>query len=198
MHDCATIREALSARLDDETPPGPADAVEAHLAGCPDCRRFRAAAERLEVSIAGSGLRDAPERTATLLTAMAAPSRRRARRRQGVLAALGIVHVVVALIELVGVVPTSPHASRELAAWTIALGAGFLAAAVRPALARGVLPVAATMAAAALVVVVPEVAAGRASLADQTLHVSQGIGAVVLWRTARTAALDLVAPARPA
>lgn len=46
---CSRARTALSARLDQEAlPPGvTARRLDEHLAGCPDCRRWRERAERL-------------------------------------------------------------------------------------------------------------------------------------------------------
>ena len=39
--ECDRVREAISARIDGEDPGLPDDALEAHLAGCADCRAWQ-------------------------------------------------------------------------------------------------------------------------------------------------------------
>jgi len=41
---CTRFREAISARLDGEDPGLPTEQLDAHLAGCPDCRSWAGAA----------------------------------------------------------------------------------------------------------------------------------------------------------
>ena len=125
---CGTIREALSARLDGEDPGLPDDDIDAHLGGCESCRAW---------ALAAGALAGVVERAPGLL---------RTREWRVVLALLTVVQMIVAWP---GVLLHDGHASvhlaHELTAWDIGLAVGFLVAAVRPARAWGMLPLAAVL-----------------------------------------------------
>ena len=93
---------------------------------------------------------------------------------------------------------TSEHAARHLGAFTVAYGAALLVVAVRPARARTVLPVAATLAGALLITAAVDVSEGRVPLLGETLHVPEILSVVLVWLLAapswRVVRPDVVAP----
>lgn len=190
MPTCDDVRLAVSARLDGETSPLAPAQVDDHLRTCAHCADYATGAAALDLRLAASTLTRAPLPGPDLLPAMVGPARRHARRRRVLLALLGSVHLVLGAVELLAAGPGAGHATREVAAWSLALAVGFLAAAWRPSLSRGLLPVAATAAVVALAVTVPDLLAARIGVADQVVHLSQAVGALVLWRSAQTPALD--------
>jgi hypothetical protein len=76
---------------------------------------------------------------------------------------------------------SSEHGARHVGAFTAAYGAGLLLVALRPARARTLLPVAATLALAVLITAVVDVIDGRAPLWDETLHLPEVVSVVLVW-----------------
>jgi predicted anti-sigma-YlaC factor YlaD len=151
--DCHECRQALSARLDAEDHPGERAAVDAHLAGCADCRAWHdqaAALNRLLATAApptgGSGI------DAAVLDA--APGPWRARAAAGLRWALGLLGTAQFLLAATQIatlaqrthihtdqVASAGHLWHESAAWNLAIGAGFAWIAVRRARPAGITPV---------------------------------------------------------
>lgn len=182
---CERWQQAVSARLDGEDP-GVVDALlDAHVAACAQCRQFAAAADRLDVMVAASSGWDAPDRSADILAALRAE--RQAHRRRGApdrlpRVALGLVGVA----QLVTSVPYlwslgGGHSVRDLAAFQLALGVGFVVAAIRPETAAGLRPTAVALVAILAVVVVGDIAAGEVAAAAETIHVTEVVGVALLW-----------------
>ncbi|MFL6072782.1 MAG: hypothetical protein ACJ73S_05225 [Mycobacteriales bacterium] len=158
--DCATARLAVSALLDGEGDDLPGELapelVEAHLDDCAGCRAWR---ERALEMTRASRVRTAPavpdltERIVAAVdlapAARAAGSRRRWAERIPVLrvalVALGLVHLLVSLHSMVAgsAEPGSLHAAHEVGAFDVALAVAVVIAGWRPALAGGLLPLAA-------------------------------------------------------
>ena len=190
---CARYREAASARLDGEPLGLSASALEHHLAGCADCAGWLAAAER-----AGRGLRISgstpPDLSARILRQVVLPAARLNRRRwlvRGGLAVLGVVQWALALPALFGqstAMPMSVHAAHESAAWNLAMGASFLAVAVKPARAIGTLPILTTFVTVLSVLSIPDLLAGAVAGARLASHAGVLAGLVlvaVLFRSER-------------
>ncbi len=64
--DCTACREAISARLDDETMAADAGLVEGHLAGCAACRAYLEAARGLQRRLRSRPAEPAPDLTLVL------------------------------------------------------------------------------------------------------------------------------------
>lgn len=79
------------------------------------------------------------------------------------------------------------HVMRDLAAFELALGVGFLVAAARPATAAGLLPTAGALVVVLGVVVVADVISGRAAAASEAVHVTEAAGVGLLWLLASRA-----------
>lgn len=188
---CTTIREALSARLDGEDPAVSDHDIDAHLERCGDCATFALAAGVLD-GVVERAPRDGVPLDPAVLASLTAPADDRAGGLLGtgewrlVLAAITVVQVVVAWP---GVLLHDGHASvhlaHELTAWDIGLAVGFLVAAVRPARAWGMLPLAAVLVAFMAGASAIDVVSGHALLGREVVHVLELAGVGVLWVLAR-------------
>ena len=149
---CADCREALSARLDDEELPGERSEVDAHLAGCADCRRYAERAARV-TRLARTGLVEpVPDLVASVRHAVPAPPRIRWEAvLRALLAAIGVGQLGLATSDVLAATgeqhggngmngASLTHFSHESCAWNLALAVGFLCVAARPARTRGMLP----------------------------------------------------------
>jgi len=76
---------------------------------------------------------------------------------------------------------TSAHGARHLGAFSVAFGTALLLVVWRPARARSILPVGATLAGALVLTAVVDVAEGRVPLAGEAVHVPEVIGVVLVW-----------------
>jgi predicted anti-sigma-YlaC factor YlaD len=190
---CETWHEALSALADGEDPGVDPRLVEAHVARCDECRRFRHTAERLRRHAAvgpAPAMPDLSRRVVKLDRVADRASRWGVVR--GLLAVVAVEIVALSVPALLGDEATSAHASRHLGAFTVAYGAALLVVVVRPARARTVLPVAATLAVALLVTAVVDIANGQVPLSGEALHVPELVSVPPIWL------LAIPAPRRPA
>jgi len=198
---CARYREAASARLDGEPLGLPATALEQHLAGCPDCAGWLAAAERVGRSLRISGTTP-PDLSDRILHQVVLPAARLNRRRWLVrlgLAVLGFVQWALALPALSGDNLAMPamgvHAAHESAAWNLAMGASFLAVAVKPARAIGTLPILATFVGVLAVLSVPDLLAGAVAPARLASHAGVLAGLLLVAALFRSERLPVPGPA---
>lgn len=149
---CADCREALSARLDDEELPDERAGVDAHLAGCADCRRYAERAAHV-TRLARTGLVEpVPDLVGAVRHAVPAPPRiRREPVLRVLLAVIGVGQLGLATSDVLAATgeqstgdgmsgASLTHFSHESCAWNLALAVGFLCVAVRPARTRGMLP----------------------------------------------------------
>ena len=79
----------------------------------------------------------------------------------------------------------SVHLAHELTAWDIGLAVGFLVAAIWPARAWGMLPLAAVLVAFMAGASALDVVSGHALLGREVVHVLELAGVGVLWILAR-------------
>ncbi|MDT5350339.1 MAG: hypothetical protein QOH91_3626 [Mycobacterium sp.] len=149
--DCDIAREALSARLDGEREPVPSARVDEHLASCPQCRAWYADAQgwtlqlRGMIGEPGHRLTDAPpgsqpEGLSYWLKWI------RSHWARSALALVGIIQIALAVSQIAGVdfgmvaaheghgaghgAMSGAHLLNESTAWSLALGAGMVVAAV--------------------------------------------------------------------
>ncbi|GIG13580.1 membrane protein [Catellatospora methionotrophica] len=212
MTNCDEVRVGLSARLDGEAATWAAqaglapDALDTHLAGCPDCRSWSRAAEQLTRAVRVRAVA-VPDLTAPILAAVAAErtatvraARRQAEgRRQILRVALGATAVVQVLLALPALFAGGGdlHTGREAASFDIALAVGFALAAWRPERARAFVPVAFVLAACLIMTSAFDVAEGATALAHEIGHVAALVQAALLWALSRTATVSRET-ARPA
>ena len=186
--DCTACREAISARLDDETMAADAGLVEGHLAGCAACRAYLEAARGLQRRLRSRPAEPAPDLTAPILARIGeadADRQQQASRREvrGGLVLVGVVALLLALPALVlgDDAGASVHVARELGSFHLALAVGFLVVAWRPGRAAGLLPVVAVLAACLTVTGVVDVAAGRTPVVTETHHLLDLLGLGLVW-----------------
>jgi predicted anti-sigma-YlaC factor YlaD len=152
--DCDTAREALSARLDGEREPVPSARVDEHLASCRQCRAWYADAQGATLQ-----LRNMADRGRALAEAPPGASERlrdwlnwiQSHWLRVALAVVGVVQIGLAVAQIggadFGMVAThgtahgamsGAHLLNESTAWSLALGAAMVVAALWRATLPGV------------------------------------------------------------
>jgi predicted anti-sigma-YlaC factor YlaD len=182
---CDRFREAVSARLDGEPIGMSASGLEHHLATCPDCARWSEQASRVtrQARLATAG---SPDLIDAILAEVVLPAGRVLRRRAWLRVALfaaGLAQLLIALPSMAGDsigMAMSTHAAHEAAAWNLAVGAAFVAAAFTPRRAAGLVPVLSTFVLVLGALSIHDVAAGAVSLARLSTHLGVVIGLLLV------------------
>lgn len=197
---CDRIREAASARLDGEPIGMSATALDHHLTSCLDCARWLEAATRVTRQ-ARIGAAEVPDLAERILAGAVLPARRVLRRRRLLrlaLAVVGAVQVGIAAPSLFGgsiELAMSVHAAHENAAWNVALGAAFLATAMRPQRAAGLLPGLAVFVGVLAALSIRDVASGAVAVGRLATHLGIVAGLALVYALAR--AERALPPRRP-
>ncbi|MCZ2857758.1 zf-HC2 domain-containing protein [Blastococcus sp. VKM Ac-2987] len=211
---CHTCREALSARLDGEPSGVPADELDRHLAACPGCTAWAAAAERVTRRARLAPAPPVPDLTVAILGALprelpGARSAARARLADTalrlVLLAVGVAQAALSwpvLVSGAGAMSAPVHMARESGAWNLAVAAAFLAVAAGPRLAAGALPFLGSFTALLLPVTVADLQAGHVHADRALAHLLLVAGVVLVatlaWRGRRGRPLPAVGDRRVA
>jgi predicted anti-sigma-YlaC factor YlaD len=188
---CDRYREAASARLDGEPLQMSAAALDHHLSSCPHCAAWLDTASRLGRSLRVTG-QIAPDLSGMILDSVVLPTanvQRYRRRLRAGLAVLGFLQWALALPALLGDsvgMPMGVHASHESAAWNLALGAAFLAVAIKPSRAAGTLPILATFVAVLAALSIPDLLAGQVHAARLASHLGVAAGLVLITLVSRS------------
>jgi len=165
--------------------------VSAHLAGCAGCRNWQEAAHRLTRTARLAPVRAMADDTERILEAVLADRTVKVRRlpRGNQLVRAGLA--AAALAQLVIIIPALVlgnagigvplHASRELGAFNLALAVGFAAAALRPALARGMLPLVGAATVGLVVLAMIDTMAGETTVLAEVPHLIAVAGLVLLY-----------------
>jgi predicted anti-sigma-YlaC factor YlaD len=199
--ECDAVREALSARLDDEPSGQPDELVDGHLAGCRACTAWSEELVTLHRMVRVREAEAVPDLSAAIVAAFDPnPHDRRraaARSRRPILgeAVSGgrWALFIVALTQLVLAGPAlfgddpgaSVHVARELGSFDVALAVGLLVAAWQPARAWGLLPLAAALAAVMAGTAALDIVDGRTSSFGEAHHLLDLAGVGLLWLVAR-------------
>jgi predicted anti-sigma-YlaC factor YlaD len=187
--DCEAAREALSARLDGE-PVADEPALEAHLTACEGCRRWLGAAEEMTRRVRLAAVPGMPDRTAELLAAVTADAqaskpRRGVRLVRVALLLVGIAEIATMLLPGALSPAGNGHTAREVAAFTLAIGMGFVVAATRPQRAPAMAPLVGVAALALLAAAAVDLAGGHIHPLEEIPHVLVAVGWLLLHRLAR-------------
>jgi predicted anti-sigma-YlaC factor YlaD len=183
--NCDRFREAASARLDGEPLGLPASALDGHLATCPDCARWSEEAAQV-TRLARLDVRPVPDLSDLIATEIALPARRVARRRRRLRVALllaGIAQFLVGLPALTGDsigMAMAAHATHEAAAWNLAIGAAFVAAALVPRRAAGLIPLLGTFIVVLGALSVHDLATGAVTVGRLATHAAALVGLLLL------------------
>ena len=193
---CRPVQEAISARIDGEEPGLSLAQVEAHLAGCPDCRSFATAATSLHRRVRVRPADAVPDLSEAILAAAAPatapppvqgpPAREWPRY---VLLVVAVTQLLVALPALVlgDEAGTTVHLARELGAWDAALAIAWLVVSWAPRRAAGLLPFAFALAAVMVGTALLDVAGDRAAVTGEAHHALDLAGLAMVWLLARAA-----------
>lgn len=169
---CQNVRSALSAHTDGEDAPLSIPEVDRHVHACADCTAFAAELLLLDERVAAYRRVPVEDGTADVLAAAVAQEARRlgptAGQLRGLLALAAIVQLVVGVTALVG--GLGDHVARDLAFFELAAAGGLGAAAWRPPLAAGLLPMIAVAAAFGVVAMLGDALAGTTSVAAEVAH----------------------------
>jgi predicted anti-sigma-YlaC factor YlaD len=196
--DCDTIRVAISTQIDGEVPWLPADVLETHLAGCPDCRDWQRRAHTVtrRVRLGGAFL-DHDLTPGVLAAVPVARDRGRLRlARRCLLIALALAQVAIAVPMLLGHDrEAGVHAAHELGSFNLALAIAFAVGAIRPRLSAGLAWPCAIAAGGLVTTAVIDLIGGQAIGADEAQHLVALAGAALLVWQSRERDIESAAPA---
>lgn len=192
-------REALSARLDGEREPVPSARVDEHLEVCVACRAWLHQTETQ-----ADGLRRLVKSRSAITPAVPVEVghvlprwRRRMGWQQWALLGVGVVQLVLAILQEVGLTQAHATGLNESIAWSVALGVAMVGAAVCP---RGAVGVAGALtvfvAVLAVLVAVDEVSAAAMRMVTQLPVMIGAALAILVWRnnSAAQSISDSIAP----
>jgi predicted anti-sigma-YlaC factor YlaD len=175
----------VSARLDGEPLGLSAAALDDHLASCPDCARWADEAAAV-TRRARLDVRPVPDLSDAILATVALPARRVLRRRyllRIALALVGLAQLAVGLPAVTGHtigMAMSMHSAHEAAAWNLAIGAAFVAVALLPRRAAGLIPLLVTFLAVLAFLSARDYAAGTVGAGRLATHVIALVGLLLL------------------
>lgn len=182
---CDRFREAASARLDGEPIGMSASILDHHLQSCTDCARWVRAATRLTRQ-ARLGTAGVPDLAASITENVVLPARRVMRRRlllRATLVLVGLAQLAIAVPAISGDsigMAMSMHAAHEGAAWNLAIGVAFLACALTPRRAAGLIPLLVTFIVVLGALSVHDIAAGAVSVGRICTHLAALAGLLLL------------------
>ncbi|WP_375482407.1 hypothetical protein [uncultured Jatrophihabitans sp.] len=166
-------------------------ALETHVSGCPGCARWIAETELVTRTVRLDAT-PVPDLADRIVAGVVLPVRRVHRRRTALrigLVVAGLVQLAVGLPALLGDsigMAMSMHGAHEMAAWNLAIGAAFLAAAWLPRRAAGLVPLLGTFLVVLGVLSVHDVATGAVTLDRLATHLAALAGLVLLILLDRT------------
>jgi predicted anti-sigma-YlaC factor YlaD len=199
--DCEVAREALSARIDGEREPVPSARVDEHLRSCAPCRSWYSSARDQAAQLrrlAGGGFAslariNAPVRSGHAHGRYAVWCRMHWPRFA--LAIVGLIQIALAVAQAAGVdfgmvalrhgAMGGPHLLNESTAWSVALGAVMIVAALRPTVALGLAGVLSVFVLVLVGYVIADSVSGQVTALRVISHLPVVAGAVLallVWR----------------
>lgn len=186
----------MSARLDGEGEAGEGAALDAHLGGCVDCRRWAERAAAVTRLARMGPVEPYPDLVETVLAAPSAPPRRRVRTAEtalrSLLACAGLGQVCLAVGGIVAATARGAHGGAELgganlehlthesAAWNLALAVGFLWVAVQSRRAAALVPLVGAFVAMLGALSLPDLLAGEVQWPREASHAVAMLGLLAL------------------
>lgn len=181
--DCVEARDILSADLDHEAGAMEARAAHRHADDCVECQRWFDDVERLQRRLRVREAEAVPDLSFTILERSHPPRPGRAEWVRYTLAVLALTQLVIALPWLFA--SNDPgatiHESRHIGAMSVALALGLLYTVKNPSRAYGILPITAALAFTMLVSAVVDVVRGATPLLEESIHVLEVLGFVLVW-----------------
>ena len=202
---CEPYREAASARLDGEVSGMPDEVLDAHLARCPHCTSWLAAAAQAGRMLRISG-HTPPDLSEPILRHVRLPAARLFRHRRLLQVGLGLLAVLQWVVAVPGLrgqdlgmgaaMAVGAHPAHESAAWNVAVGVALLAVALRPSWAAGTLPILATFVAVLSVLSVLDLRSGAVTGGRLSSHAGVVLAVLLIAVLARSERLPRPRPAR--
>jgi predicted anti-sigma-YlaC factor YlaD len=166
--------------------------VDTHVATCPGCRAWSEELSALHRMVRIREAEPVPDLSAAIVAAHQPTAARRSLLGQAISGPRWAL-LVVALTQLVMAGPAlfgddpgaTVHVAREVGSFDVALAIGLLVAALQPARAWGLLPVAAALAAVMCGTAVLDLADGRVSSVSEAHHLLDLAGVAFLWLVAK-------------
>jgi predicted anti-sigma-YlaC factor YlaD len=196
---CGAWREAISAQADGEPSPIEARLVDAHLAVCADCRAFAANAHELRRAV--SVVASPAQRDLAGSVVRAARAADRGSVWWVLRLGLGVVAVQIVVLSAPALLlghsaGADEHSARHLGSFSVAYAIGLLVVALRPAKARGMVPLAAALAGCLAVTAVIDGLDGRTPAVAEVHHLPIVFGLIFLWALATPKRLPRPEPHR--
>lgn len=170
--------------------------LDAHLSTCADCARWLREATRV-TRLVRLDVTPVPDLADTIVAGVVLPARRIARRRMWLRTGL----VFAAILQLAVGVPATfddsigmamgAHAAHEMAAWNIALGVAFLAAALQPRRAAGMIALLSTFLVVLGALSVHDYLDGAVTALRLATHIAALVGLVLLIALDRVERMSL-------
>ena len=197
--DCDRLRVAISTQIDGEVPWLPPEVLEAHLAGCADCRDWQRRAHTVtrRVRLGGAFL-DHDLTPGVLAAVPVAQDRGRLRlARRGLLIALALAQFAIAapMLFLGHDHDAGLHAAHELGSFNLALAIAFAVGAIRPRLSAGLAWPCGIAAGGLMTTAIIDLIGGQALGADEAQHLVALAGAALLVWQSVTTKTESAAPA---
>jgi predicted anti-sigma-YlaC factor YlaD len=162
-----------------------AGVLDEHLAACAECADWADAAARA-TRLARLDTRPVPDLSDSIAAEVALPARRVLRRRYALRIALflaGAAQLAIGVPAIAGDslgMAMSTHAAHEAAAWSIAVGIAFMAAASAPRRAAGLIPLLTVFLVVLAALSVRDYATGAVGAARLATHLAAAVGLAVL------------------
>jgi len=196
---CDPWLEAISARADGEDVQIDARMIDAHIATCASCRTFAANVHGLRRSASIEVAEPMPDLSGVVVKAARLADRGSVwwvlRLGLGVVAMQVLLLSVPALF-LGHAAGSDEHAARHQGSFAIAYAIGLLVVALRPAKARGMLPLAAALAGCLAITAIIDISEGRTPMVAELHHLPELVGLLLVWLLARPARLPAPAQRR--
>ncbi len=181
---CDPWLEAISARADGESAPIDDRLLDAHIASCASCRAFELDIPRVARAAALEVARPMPDLSGHVVRVARAADRGSVwwvlRLGLGVVAIQVIVFSAPALL-LGHSEGSDNHAARHLGSFAVAYAIGLLVVALRPAKARGMLPLAAALAGCLAITAVIDGFEGHTPVIAEIRHLPEVLGLILVW-----------------
>jgi predicted anti-sigma-YlaC factor YlaD len=159
--------------------------LDQHLDSCPDCARWLADATRLTRQARLAAV-EVPDLAEAITADVVLPTRRVLRRRRALrwaLAVVALAQLAIAVPALAGIgvgMAMSEHIAHESAAWDVAVGVAFLAAAAAPRRAAGLVPLLGTFVLVLAVLSIHDIVDREVTTVRELTHVATVLGLLLL------------------
>jgi predicted anti-sigma-YlaC factor YlaD len=150
--DCQMCREAVSARIDGEPDPVPAEQTDEHLRDCVECRLWQEQALDVTRLVRVRSVTHTPDLAGAVMDKAAMSANIRSRWSSLALGIVALAQLCLGLTQVFGMEPSgalaehsagsvSGHLFNESTAWNLAIGIGLCWGVFRPRAAAGLVPV---------------------------------------------------------